>query len=225
MLFEVCCQHAADSLRAQQAGAQRIELCRNLDVGGLTPETEEIILARKYLSIPLHIMIRPQSRTLHYSESDIQQMESDIQKAKNLGADGVVFGLLNAYYEIDLSLTSHLTELANPLHVTFHRAFDAAKNPADALERIVAAGCNTLLTSGGRSVATEGKVVISQLVQQSKDRITIMAGSGINSENVIPLIQATKVKAVHASARITINGQKEMSSDLISEISKLLNLY
>ncbi|WP_080053983.1 copper homeostasis protein CutC [Spirosoma aerolatum] len=205
MLVEICAYSLTSCLTAQQAGAGRIELCGGLPEGGTTPSAGLIQLARKQVDIPLYVMIRPRGGDFLYSDHELDVMKADIQMAKSLGANGLVLGLLNADGTVDEERTSHLIELASPLPVTFHRAFDMTRDPLDALEAVIRTGAERILTSGQQPTAEQGIDVLRQLTQQAARRIEIMAGAGVNASNAARLIEAG-VDALHLSG-----GQKEDS--------------
>ncbi|GAB2522096.1 copper homeostasis protein CutC [Spirosoma aerophilum] len=205
MLIEVCAYSLNSCLVAQQAGAGRIELCGGLAEGGTTPSAGLIQLARQHLSIPLYVMIRPRGGDFLYSENELAVMKADIQLAKALGADGLVFGLLQPDGTVDEGLTRQLVDLANPLPVTFHRAFDMTSNPLEALEAVIRSGAVRILTSGQQQTAEKGLDTLRQLAQAAAGRIEIMAGAGVNAQNAQRFIDAG-VNALHLSG-----GQKEDS--------------
>src|SRR5687768_8698169 len=135
--IEVCIDSVQSAIEAQQGGANRVELCDNLFEGGTTPSAGAIAIARKNITIGLHVMIRPRGGDFYYSDIEFDCMKKDIQIAKELGADGVVFGLLTKDGRIDVARSKELTDLALPLQVTFHRAFDMTVDPVQALEDII----------------------------------------------------------------------------------------
>ena len=208
MLVEICAYSLTSCLTAQQAGAGRIELCGGLPEGGTTPSAGLIQLARNQLRIPLYVMIRPRGGDFLYSDHELDVMKADIELAKAAGADGLVFGLLNADGTVDEERTRHLIELAHPLPVTFHRAFDMTRDPLEALEAVIRTGAERILTSGQQPTAELGINVIRQLTQQAAGRIEIMAGAGVNATNAKQLIEAG-ADALHLSG-----SQKEDSGML-----------
>ena len=205
MQIEVCSFSLNSCLVAQRAGANRIELCGGLAEGGTTPSAGLIQLARQQVTIPFYVMIRPRGGDFFYSETELAVMKADIQLAKALGADGLVFGLLNSDGSIDEERTRQLVELADPLPVTFHRAFDMARDPLEALEAVIRTGAVRILTSGQQQTAESGLSVLRQLSQAAAGRIEIMAGAGVNAQNA-PLFIDAGVNALHLSG-----GQKEDS--------------
>lgn len=198
---EVCADTLASALAAQNGGAARIELCSALSEGGLTPSAGMIKQARALLSIGIFVMIRPRTGNFSYSDDDFNAMLLDITFAKQIGADGIVSGILNQDGSVDVKRTSRLVQAANPLPFTFHRAFDCTPYPLIALEDIIKCGCARILTSGHQTTAIEGKELIRKLIQQSAGRIIILPGSGVNEKNVDSLIKATGAFEVHLSGR------------------------
>ncbi|SPE48885.1 Copper homeostasis protein CutC [Verrucomicrobia bacterium] len=204
MRLEICVDSAAGALAAERGGADRVELCDNLLEGGTTPSAGCIKTARRGIKIGLHVIIRPRGGDFLYNDFEIEVMRDDIAAAKQLGADGVVIGCLTAEGDIDRPLASQLIELARPLSVTFHRAFDMCRDPRAALEELVALGVNRLLTSGQEATCLEGLELIAALQKQAAGRIIIMPGGGITPRNVERIVAATGVSEVHLSARRTV---------------------
>ncbi|QJW91830.1 copper homeostasis protein CutC [Spirosoma taeanense] len=200
MLVEVCAYSLDSCLTAQEAGAGRIELCGGLSEGGITPSAGLIRIARQHLTIPLYVMIRPRGGDFVYTPSELAVMRADIESAKSLGADGLVFGILRPDGTVDEAQTRQLIELAYPLPVTFHRAFDMTRDPLEALEAVIRTGAARILTSGQQPTAEAGLPVLQQLVQQAAGRIEIMAGAGVNAGNARQ-IRKTRVDALHLSGR------------------------
>jgi copper homeostasis protein len=201
MIFEVCIDSVEGALAALQAGAQRVELCDNLVEGGTTPSLGMVELACKSATLDVNVMIRPRGGDFVYSDLEFNVMKFDIEAVKKSGAKGVVFGLLTSDGRIDRQRTGQLIALARPMSVTFHRAFDLCLDPVQALEDLIDLGVDRLLTSGQKADALEGAACIKSLVDQSKRRIIILAGGGIN-EQTLPLISAqTGVSEVHFAAR------------------------
>ncbi len=199
-MLEICCFSLESCLTAQKAGANRVELCGGMFEGGTTPSAGLIRLARQNLSIQLYVMIRPRGGDFCYSDSEFEVMKADILTAKNCGADGVVFGILNPDGSVDKTRISELVNLAKPLKVTFHRAFDVAENPFQALEDIIACGCERILTSGQKNTAIEGIDLLKTLVKKSQNRIEIMAGSGVNAQNAQQFLNIG-VHALHLTGK------------------------
>ena len=200
MEIEVCAYSLESCLAAQEAGADRVELCAAMYDGGTTPSPGTIRLARELLNIELYVMIRPRGGDFLYTELEYRQMKADLLFAKSCGADGVVIGLLDENGRVDVARTRELVELAAPMKVTFHRAFDITVDYHWALEDVIRAGCYRILTSGQRNTAVEGMEVLRELVRENAGRIRIMAGSGVGSGNALSLA-ATGIDALHLSGK------------------------
>jgi copper homeostasis protein len=199
--IEVCVDSLASALAAQHGGAARVELCSGLLEGGLTPSAGLIELVRAGSSIGLQVMIRPRSGDFCYTGEEFETMRRDISVAKRLGVDGIVLGILNASGDVDVERTRELVELARPLNVTFHRAFDMSVNLFRALEDVCSSGADRLLTSGGESTAEQGAPVIERLVKAARGRIAIMACGGIAEHNALNIIRRTGVREIHVGLR------------------------
>ena len=196
----------AESCRiAQQSGADRIELCDNPADGGTTPSYGTIKAARAISSIELFVMIRPRGGDFLYSDEEFDIMKNDVQICKELGCDGVVAGMLTKEGDVDVKRMSALVNLAYPMSVTFHRAFDRSNDPYKAMEDIIETGCERILTSGQMPTAIEGASLIKELVEKAAERIIIMPGSGIRSDNIINIAQSTNAVEFHSSARILMD--------------------
>ena len=199
-MLEICCFSLESCLTAQKAGAYRIELCGGMFEGGTTPSAGLIKAARKNIAIKIYVMIRPRGGDFCYSDTEYAIMKEDIAIAKESGADGVVFGILHSDGTVDKLRTATLVELAKPLPVTFHRAFDMTSEPLDALETVIETGCERILTSGQRNTAIEGLDLLKVLSQKAGNRIEIMAGSGVNAQNAAQLLEAG-VHALHMTGK------------------------
>jgi copper homeostasis protein len=204
VVIEVCADSVASAMAAERGGAARVELCSGLSEGGVTPSTGLIEMTRAAVSIPVHVMIRPRGGDFLYDGDELRTMERDISIAKNAGAEGVVLGVLDVNGRVDVERTRRLVNLARPLSVTFHRAFDMTADLLRALEDICAAGADRVLTSGGEQTAAQGRAMITQLVKESCGRLVIMAGSGIKLENVRSLLKETGVSEIHVGLRSSI---------------------
>jgi len=204
MLLEICASSLQSAINAQKGGAQRIELCCNLEQGGLTPSYGTIKLARAALSIEIFVLIRPRAGDFTYSELELAQMREDILFCKSIGIDGVVLGILDKRNEIDAKQNQQFVQLAAPMKTTFHRAFDCLKNPMNDLEQVIGLGFDRILTSGLAPTAVEGQILLKKLIELAHNRIMILPGSGLNSRNIADFIAFTKTKEIHASAKKTI---------------------
>ena len=186
---------------AIEGGADRIELCSNLFCGGTTPSAGLIQAAISESSVPVHILIRPRPGDFCYNKAEMNLICRDIEFAKQSGAAGIVCGFLLPDGNIDKEITHLIVELASPLNVTFHRAFDVCRDPIQGLEDIIEAGCQRLLTSGQKNTAVEGRELIAKLIKQSGDRIIIMPGSGVNADNIQQL-KETGAHEFHMSGSV-----------------------
>lgn len=218
--IEIACFNLESATLAQKAGADRVELCANISVGGTTPSIEIIQQARKNLTIDLYVMIRPRGENFLYSEEEFQQMKSDIENIKKLDVNGFVFGILNEDNTINIEQNKALVELAKPFPCSFHRAFDAVSNYEQALEDVISCGFSTLLTSGTFSNVMEGNEVLKKLVEQAKNRIEIMPGGGLRSTNISELNQIVNANWYHSSA-ITDGTEIANSNEIIQLKEKL----
>ncbi|MFA8433174.1 MAG: copper homeostasis protein CutC [Marinifilaceae bacterium] len=207
--LEICIDSMESALAAQKGGADRVELCANLAEGGTTPSAGMIKTCRTISDLELYVMIRPRSGDFCYSPYEFEIMREDIQIAKKLGADGVVFGLLLPNGEIDLERTKELVQCAAPMNVTFHRAFDMCKDPLKGLEDLIQAGVYRILTSGQKQTAWEGQNLLRELGEKAGNRIKIMAGAGINPENLEELLRTTNLSECHLSAKSRIESPME----------------
>ena len=196
LVLEICIDSVESAIASQQGGADRVELCDNLLEGGTTPSAGTIALARKNIDIDMNVIIRPRGGDFLYSDVEFQVMEYDIEQAKQLGANGVVIGILNQDGTVDVERTRTLVGLARPLSVTFHRAFDVSRDPFEALEVLVNLGIDRALTTGQESSALEGLDLITDLVQTAADRIIIMPGGG-TERSVQKVVAQTGVKEFH----------------------------
>jgi copper homeostasis protein len=216
-MLEVIGFNIESCIIAQSAGAHRIELCDNPGDGGTTPSCGFIKAARKMLAIDLYPIIRPDGGDFLYSDAEFEIMKTDIQRCKDLGCDGIVIGILNADGTIDKERCQQLVDLAYPLGVTFHRAFDRTNDPFKALEDIIEIGCERILTSGQKPMAFEGSGLISALIQQADDRIIVMPGSGICSDNILAIAGKTRAEEFHASARIFRKSKMHFQNEAMDE--------
>lgn len=182
--LEVCANSVESAINAQKGGANRIELCENLFIGGTTPSFGCIIETLRLVTIPVNVLIRPRSGDFVYSEIEFQQMLKDIEICKQLGAHGIVSGILKPNGELDDHRTKELVRAAHPLEFTFHRAFDVILNPLEELERIIECGCSHILTSGQKANAQDGIMFLKTLNNLAKGRISIIVGGGVNPNNI-----------------------------------------
>ena len=183
MIIEVCAESYEYALKAEKAGANRIELCKDLHLDGLTPDYESAKRTIDSLNIPVFILIRPREGDFIYSNEEFELMKRDIIKFKEMGCKGIVSGVLNDDNSIDIKRTKDLIELSRPLEFTFHRAFDIVSDPLKEIENLIRMGVDRILTSGQKNKAIEGLYLLEKLNNISKKRIVIMPGSGISNTN------------------------------------------
>jgi copper homeostasis protein len=216
ILIEICVDSVASAQAAERGGAQRVELCSDLLEGGITPSLGLVEAVRAGISIPLHTIIRPRGGDFCYSEEEFEVMRRDIALAKSAGADGVVLGVLDLSGRVDISRTRQLIELARPMSVTFHRAFDVSTDLHQSLEDVCDAGADRILTSGGEQDAMTGIDMIAKLVQSSRARISIMAGSGITAKTVPQILERTGVREIHAGLGTPVTNPMLRSNGRVS---------
>lgn len=188
------------ALRAQEGGADRIELCDNPGEGGTTPSCGMIECVRQRISMDVFIMIRPRGGDFLYSNDEFYIMKRDIAQCQRLSVDGVVFGILTAEGRIDKKRCKELIDRARPLKVTCHRAFDMTRDPYEALEDCIEVGFDRILTSGREPQALMGAGLIGSLIRSAGGRIAVMPGSGVNEDTVQEIIRKTHAAEIHFSA-------------------------
>jgi len=201
MKFEICIDSVEAAIAAQEAGAHRVELCDNLVEGGTTPSAGTARIARKSVGIDINFMIRPRGSDFYYSDLEFQVMKQDIQIAKDEGMNGVVLGLLLPDGRIDVERTQELVELARPLSVTFHRAFDVSRDPFESMAQLKKIGVNRILTGGHTFRAVDGLDCLAELVQKAGEQIIILVCGGVNASNVSAIVKATHPKEIHFASR------------------------
>jgi len=201
MQVEICVDSAESAIAAQRGGAQRVELCSDLIEGGVTPSAGLIALVRERIRIDLFVMIRPRGGDFCYTDLEFAAMQKDIRQARELGADGVILGVLDEHARVDVGRTRCLVEMAHPLPVTFHRAIDMTPDLDSALEDVIATGARRVLTSGGAAKVTEGLAEVASMVKTAGDRISVMPGGGITPETIVNVAEATGATEFHASLR------------------------
>lgn len=195
---EACVGNLSQAIIAERKGADRIELCAHLEVGGTTPSRKLIAEAYQKLSIPIRVMIRPRGGNFNYSDQEIRQMKNSIDYCKEIGVEGVVFGILKEDRSIDLKKTAELIQYAKPLHVVIHKAIDATPDPVNSFKELFTLeGITTVLTSGGQPTAQEGKENLKKMIEISGGRIEVMPGGKVTDKNVQELHQLLGTTAYH----------------------------
>ena len=200
--LEIAANSVGSALAAQAGGADRIELCENLHEGGTTPSYGTLALVRERLRIPVFVLVRPRGGDFLYGADELEVMKRDIETCARLGCDGVVIGALDADGNVDQASCRELMVAAGTMSATFHRAFDAARDQAQALEAIIALGCSRVLTSGAAISALEGVDTIAAHVRQAADRIGILVGAGVIAANLPALVARSGAREFHGSARV-----------------------
>lgn len=200
--IEIACFNPESAITAFENGADRIELCDGLSEGGTTPDFETVKQLREKINIPMFVMIRPRGGDFTYSDEEFKQMKSDLTRLKSLNVDGFVFGILDENDEVNVVQNKELIKLAEPYPSTFHRAFDRARDLEQSLEKVIACGFNTILTSGQKPNVSKGKENLRKLVELSAGRIEILVGGGLRSTNIEEIREYTKAQYFHSSAII-----------------------
>lgn len=224
MKLEICANSYQSAINAQKAGADRIEICSELSVGGITPSYGLLKKISQEIKIPVNVLIRPRSGDFCYSDDEFEIMKKNIKLCKKFGFNGIVSGVLNADNSIDIQRTKELITLSNPLSFTFHRAFDCVLNPEKSLEILIKIGVDRILTSGLEEKAKDGIELLKRLQKIAENKLIILAGSGINSKNALYFKEAG-FKEIHTSASKIIQIEKSTffgaNVQTISDISKI----
>jgi copper homeostasis protein len=200
MTIEIVVYNIESALKAQEGGADRIELCDNPGEGGTTPSYGTIELVRQNVSLDVYVMIRPRGGDFLYNNYEFHSMKRDIAQCQRLSVDGIVLGILNPDGTIDKKRCRELIEKARPLKVTCHRAFDMTRDPLEALEDCIEVGFDRILTAGQQAQASHGADLIGELIRRASGRIAIMPGSGVNESTVVDIVKKSKATEIHFSA-------------------------
>ena len=214
ILLECCVGSVESAVNAELGGAGRVELCAALELGGVTPSSAAIRLARERIDIPLFVLVRPRGGDFHYSPVEVEVMKTDIAGARDLGADGIVLGILRKDGNVDVERTAELIEAAGGASITFHRAFDSTPDPLAALETLRELGVNRVLTTGGARRAEEGLAGLGKLVEAAAGRIGILPGGGINHENCRQVVEQTGAREIHVGSAVCSAGPRQEASGL-----------
>ena len=225
---EVCASSLNSLLAAVEGGADRIELCQALPLGGLTPSHALISYCRNNIPVPVFVLIRPREGDFIYNDCETRIMMEDIDYCRNLGIKGVVVGFLDRFGEVDKARLKEAVKKAGAMEVTFHRAFDVCANWERALEDIIECGCSRILTSGQAADSYQGRERLKEIVSKAGDRITILVGGGITPGNVGEILDYTKAREVHFSAKSPVSDNAdgarfETSPELVREIVSIVN--
>ena len=212
IVFELCAESLDACLLAKTSGAARIELCSDLNVDGLTPSHALIRQAVEQSGIPVYVLLRPRAGDFVYTDQEFGLIREDLLHAKDLGAAGFALGVLHRNGTVDVERTRALVELAAPLEVTFHRAFDVTPSLPQALEDVLRTGCHRILTSGGAPTVFAGASSLAQLVKVARGRIEIAAGGGLRAEGAASLVRTTGARHFHGSVRHTADSHQQQVS-------------
>lgn len=238
MIVEVCANSYESALNAKKAGADRVELCVELAVGGITPSHGLIKKVKGEIDIPINVLIRPRSGNFTYSDTEFDIIKQDILFCKELGCNGIVSGVLNVDNTIDKARTKVLVDLAKPLSFTFHRAFDWVENPRNAIEELMKIGVNKVLTSGQEITAVKGIELLKELKDTVNNKLTILPGGGINSNNILEFknaefeevhFSATELYKMMRSPKVSMNSSRffdetQVAISSVSSIEKMVSL-
>jgi len=205
---------------AQANGADRVELCAEMNVGGTTPAIDDVVKVREAITIDLNVMVRPRGGDFIYTVAEFEQMKNEIITLKAKGVDGFVFGILKEGDTVDIDRNTELVKLASPLPCTYHRAFDRLVDMKQGLEDVIACGFHTILTSGCISNVNDDLMMLKQLVEWSANRIVIMLGGGLRSTNVIQILEATDAVYFHSSA-ITDGGDTAVAEEVAALVANV----
>lgn len=216
-ILEICCYNYQSCVIAADAGADRIELCADAAEGGTTPGYGIIKRVKEKIGIDVYPIIRPRGGDFFYDDEEFAVMQSEIQLCKQLCCEGVVIGMLKQDGSIDKERCKQLVAMAYPMSVTFHRAFDRASHPFEAMEDIIQIGCERILTSGHKPTALLGEHLLNDLIRQANDRIIIMPGSGIRAANIVDIAKKTGATELHSSASIKVNSRMSFINEGMEE--------
>jgi copper homeostasis protein len=223
-LLEISVETAEAAAAAERGGAQRIELCAELSLGGLTPSEELMRHVRELVRVPIFAMIRPRAGDFVYSPEEVSQMRRDIAAAKRAEMDGIVLGVLTKDRRVDVERTRELVKLAKPIPVTFHRAFDEVADLDAELKAVIETGAARILTSGGAPTAPQGLAALAKLVAAAGNRITIVPGSGVNPSNILEVMQRTQAREFHSGLGTRIPYGSRNGALFEDEVRKMAHL-
>jgi copper homeostasis protein len=220
-LLEISVETLEAARAAERGGADRIELCEDLSLGGVTPSADLVGAVRAQVRMPIFVMIRPRAGDFVYSAAEFAGMKRSIASVKESGVEGVVLGILRKDRQVDLQRTQELVELARPLQVTFHRAFDEAADLRQALQEVIKSGAHRILTSGGAKSAPEGAVVLAELMTAARNRVAIVPGAGINASNVLQVARRTGAREFHSGLSTALPYGSDDYGKFEEEVRKL----
>ena len=223
-ILEACVDSVESAIIATKAGANRLELCANLMIGGTTPTLSTFLQVRKKCQNRIHVLIRPRFGDFCYTEDEFEIIKQEVTQFREAGADGIVIGILKPDGSLNYEQMDQLVKEAGSMSITLHRAFDVCKDPMETLRQVKQLGIHTILTSGQENVCTLGKECIRELIQESKGAVTILVGSGVNAAVIKEMYEATKARSYHMSGKTVLSSQMKyrretvhMGLDSISE--------
>lgn len=215
-MLEVCVDSVESAIAAFEGGTDRIELCGDLPVGGVTPSEVLFRMIRKYTDLKIRVLLRPRFGDFCYSGYELEMMKEDVQKFAELKAEGIVTGILTPQGSLDMEQMEALISCAGKADVALHRAFDVCKNPLETMEDAISLGIKTILTSGQKNSAWEGRMLLKELKAKSKDRIEILAGAGVDADTIEKLYKETGITSYHLSGKIKKESKMEFRNPQVS---------
>lgn len=224
-ILECCVDSVESAIEAEKGGANRLELCANLIIGGTSPSLALFEKIKENTSIKINVLLRPRFGDFLYSDYEFEILKEEVKLFRNAGADGVVIGCLRADGTIDSSKMEELIALAEGMHITMHRAFDMTENPYEALREAKRLGVNTILTSGQRNTALEGKELIKALIEEAGDDLEILVGSGVNAEVIKEFLYESKAYAFHMSGKETLTSGMLYKNEKVSMGLPMMSEY
>ena len=222
IILEISVESLAGALAAQRGGASRLELCSDLSAGGVTPNSELMHAVRAAVSVPVFAMIRPRSGGFCYSDAEFAAMKDSVSTAKAANVHGVVLGILTAEHAIDVPRSGELVELAAPLPVTFHRAFDVSIDLQKSLSAVLQTGAQRILSSGGAFDALKGALTLAALRTAARGKIEIVPGTGINPANIVQVARLTRAKEIHSGLGSVLSYGSEDYTTFENEVRKMV---
>lgn len=208
-ILEICVDSVESAIAAQKGGATRLELCQSLIVGGTTPGPKLFEMVKKNVDVPVHVLLRPRFGDFCYTEYEVQQLKEEVEMFRELGADGIVIGILKPDGSLNYEQMKELISGRGHMSVTLHRAFDVCKDPVEGMEMAIDLGMNTILTSGQKDSCEKGAELLRKLQEKSDGRICIQAGGGVTSDNIERLFNQTRIRAYHMSAKYVMESSME----------------
>ncbi len=223
MEIEICASTIQSAVNAKVGGAKRIEICDNLEAGGTTPSYATIDYCIKELNLETNVLVRPRAGDFVYSAEEFEVICRDVSMCKQLGANSVVVGFLKENGELDADRLEKIVQIAKPMKVVCHRAFDACVNKEEAIEQIIQAGCSKVLTSGGAPTSEEGIEGLSRIIKQVNGRIGVIAASGVTSDNVTKIVIGSGVKEVHSPCKVLVDNYSITSVKEVERFIKVVS--